>query len=250
MSYEQPPAAAGTAPPSHDPIEAKARATLADKLHQMSGNGSRLRDGFALLYAHNIRPIPAGGMPRLGIPGLRFSDGPRGVIMGYSTCFSASLPQGASWDVDLEARIGDAIGGEACAHGANLFGRVFISLLHHPAWGHLQETYGEALLPPGRDGRGPDPRRAVAHRGLCQALCPQLKRCVDEGVTAIMSTYNRVNRLPCGHHRLRCAASSRTSGASRGASSLILSIACTTARRQPWAARTWRCPSSNTTAAS
>lgn len=44
------------------------------------------------------------------------------------------------WDVDLEERIGLAIGKEARALDANFFGGVCINLPRHPAWGRSQET--------------------------------------------------------------------------------------------------------------
>src|SRR5690348_12487362 len=66
---------------------------------------------------YNRHPYVHGAIPRLGIPGLRFSDGPRGVVMGASTAFPVSMARGATWDVGLEERIGNAIGAEARAQG-------------------------------------------------------------------------------------------------------------------------------------
>ena len=59
---------------------------------------------------YNDSPILAGRNPRLEIPPVAFSDGPRGVIMHHSTCFPVAMARGASWDLDLERRVGDAIG--------------------------------------------------------------------------------------------------------------------------------------------
>jgi hypothetical protein len=78
---------------------------LERKIQQMSGEGSLLKDGLKPLVAYNTRPIPAGGNPRLGIPGILFSDGPRGVVMYHTTYFPVSVARGASWDVDLEESI-------------------------------------------------------------------------------------------------------------------------------------------------
>jgi len=47
--------------------------------------------------------------------------------------FSGIHGKGCTWDVDLEERIGDAIGKELRAHGGNLYGGVCINLLRHPA---------------------------------------------------------------------------------------------------------------------
>ena len=97
---------------------------------------------------YNLEPIVAGAVPRLGIPGIRFSDGPRGAVIGRSTAFPVSMARGATWDPALEERVGAAIGAEIRAQGGNLFAGVCINLLRHPAWGRAQETYGEepALL--------------------------------------------------------------------------------------------------------
>jgi beta-glucosidase len=65
-------------------------------------------------------PVVAGAVPRLGIPGVRFTDGPRGVVLGTSTCFPAAMSRGASWDCALEKEVGRAIG--AAARGAG--GRI------------------------------------------------------------------------------------------------------------------------------
>ena len=81
---------------------------------------------------YNLKPFVHGAVRRLGIPGLRFSDGPRGVVIGHSTAFPVSMARGATWDVELEERIGEAIGAEARAQGANFFGGVCINLLRHP----------------------------------------------------------------------------------------------------------------------
>jgi len=68
------------------------------------------------------RPWAGAQLPRVGFPGITFSDGPRGVVIGANTCFPVSMARGATWDPDLEERIGEAIGLELRASGANLFG--------------------------------------------------------------------------------------------------------------------------------
>lgn len=92
---------------------------------------------------YNRVPFVMGAIPRLEIPGIRFTDGPRGVVMGASTAFPVSMARGATWDINLERRIGDAIGLEAKAQGANYFAGVCVNLPRHPAWGRIQETYSE-----------------------------------------------------------------------------------------------------------
>src|SRR5512137_328231 len=117
--------------------------SLKEKIQQMSGSTPLFPGLFDVWLAYNTRPLPAGENTRLSIPAICFSDGPRGVVMNHSTCFPVSMARGASWDIDLEERIGDAMGVEASSLGANFMGSVCINLLRHPAWGRAQETYGE-----------------------------------------------------------------------------------------------------------
>ena len=174
---------------------------------------------------YNLRPIVHGAVARLGIPGLRFSDGPRGVVMGRSTAFPISMARGATWDVNLEERIGDVIGAEARAQGANFFGGVCINLPRHPAWGRAQETYGEDPILLGEMAsalaRGTQ-RHVMAcakhyalnsienarfsvdvtcdEATLHETYLPHFRRVVEEGAYAIMSAYNSVNGEWCGQN--------------------------------------------------
>jgi len=47
-------------------------------------------------------PVAGGAVPRLGIPGIRFSDGPRGVVIGRCTAFPVTIMRAATWDPALE----------------------------------------------------------------------------------------------------------------------------------------------------
>ncbi|MGA1074387.1 MAG: beta-glucosidase family protein [Ilumatobacteraceae bacterium] len=171
-------------------------------------------------------PFHAARVPRVGMPGIAFSDGPRGVVIGNATCFPVSMARGATWDPDLEERIGDAIGRELRASGATLYGGVCVNLLRHPAWGRAQETYGEDPFHVGELGaalvRGVQ-RHAMAtvkhfavnsmenarfrvdvdidDVALHEVYLPHFRRIVDEGVACVMSAYNRVNGTYCGDHR-------------------------------------------------
>jgi beta-glucosidase-like glycosyl hydrolase len=175
---------------------------------------------------YHKRTFPAARVPRLGIPGFAFSDGPRGVVIGPATCFPVSMARGATWDLELEERIGDAIGRELRAVGADLYGGVCVNVLRHPAWGRAQETYGEDPHHVGEMGaaltRGVQ-RHAMAcvkhfacnsmenarfkvdvtvdDRDLHEVYLPHFKRIVDEGVAVVMSAYNAVNGEWCGESR-------------------------------------------------
>ena len=116
----------------------------------------------------------AGEVTRLGVPGIRFTDGPRGVILDGGTTFPVSMARGAAWDPALEERIGEAIGREIRALGGNYFGGVCINLLRHPAWGRAQEILWRRSSPSGRSRRGADARGAASRDGLRQAFRPQL----------------------------------------------------------------------------
>jgi beta-glucosidase len=200
--------------------------TLDEKVPMLSGHGffvQIVKDGGR--YGASLYAIGAGNAAH-GIPPLLFMDGPRGIAMGSSTCFPVSMARGASFDVDLEQRIGDAIGRELRAHGGNLYGGVCINLLRHPAWGRAQETYGEDPFLLGAMGaalvRGVKRHNVVAtakhfacnsienarfqvdvrvdERALREVYLPHFKKCIDAGAGAVMSAYNQVNGAWCGHN--------------------------------------------------
>lgn len=175
---------------------------------------------------YNVHPIVHGSIPRLGIPGLRFSDGPRGVVVGKSTAFPVSMSRGATWDTELEQRIGEAIGAEVAAQGGNFFAGVCINLLRHPAWGRAQETYGEDSLLLGEMGsaltRGVQKHvmACVKHYALNsmenarlkvdvtaddatlhEVYLPHFRRVIEEGVAGVMSAYNSVNGEWAGQNK-------------------------------------------------
>ena len=214
-------------------IEARAKAlrdqlSLDEKISLMHGQLS-LWPGLAAMTApggYSSQFWVAGEVARLGVPGVRFTDGPRGVILDGGTTFPVSMARGAAWDPALEERIGDAIGREIRALGGNYFGGVCINLLRHPAWGRAQETYGEDPCHLGSMGaaftRGVQ-RHVMAcakhfalnsmenarfkvdvtidPRALHEVYLPHFKRVVDDGVASVMSAYNSVNGEWCGQNR-------------------------------------------------
>src|SRR5690606_30300354 len=127
-----------------------------EKVHLMSGSltpQKMLEDFSTPGYHYNMVPYPAGGNERQGVPSLRFCDGPRGVVCGNSTCFPVTMGRGATFDTDLEERVGKAIGREIRAHGGNFYGGVCINLPYNPGWGRSQEVYGEDSFHLGEMGR-------------------------------------------------------------------------------------------------
>ena len=96
-----------------------------------------------------------------GVRGFLFRDGPNGVNLaaelpageeGYATTFPTEIARGAAFDMDLEYRIGVAVGDETIASGNTMILAPAVNLLRHPAWGRAQETYGEDSYLLGRLG--------------------------------------------------------------------------------------------------
>ncbi|MDR2608384.1 MAG: hypothetical protein LBC57_08315, partial [Treponema sp.] len=124
-----------------------AQMSLEEKVYLMSGKvplgPEALNEMMTDPVKHyNYIPYPSGDCKRLGIPAVRFCDGPRGVVcgVGKSTCFPVSMCRGASFDTELEEEIGRAIGREVRAWGGNLFAGVCINLPQNPGWGRSQES--------------------------------------------------------------------------------------------------------------
>jgi beta-glucosidase len=179
-----------------------------------------------MMGRYNGTPIVHGEVARLGIPGTRFVDGPRGCVAGNATAFPVSMARGATWDVDLEERVGRAIGAEIRVQGGNFFGGVCINLPRHPAWGRIQETYSDEPYQLGEMGaaltRGVqkwamacvkhyalnsmENKRfevdvTISEADLHETYLPHFKRCADEGVAAFMTSYNSVNGDWAGQNR-------------------------------------------------
>lgn len=206
--------------------ELTASLTAKEKLLMLSGHFyllKTLKDILLHRRSYNYSPICTGEVKRLGIPAVRFSDGPRGAVMGQSTCFPVSMARGAAFDDELEYDIGRAIADEISARGANFFGGVCINLLRNPRWGRAQESYGEDPYLLGRMGaaltRGVQDRGVMAcakhyacnsienlrfkvnvtadERTLHEVYLPHFKACVDAGAVSVMGAYNKLRGDQC-----------------------------------------------------
>lgn len=205
------------------------RMTVSEKIDQMAGSAS-VGQIIAMPFAYGKSTYDSGENKRLGIPAIRFTDGPRGVCLDSSTCFPVGMARGSTWDVELQERVGSALGIEARALGANFFGGVCINLLRHPGWGRAQETFGEDPFHLGAMGVATltgvqqHAMACVKHfacnsieesrffvdvhvdqRALREVYLPHFKRCARAGAACFMSAYNKVNGRYCGqnHHLLR-----------------------------------------------
>ena len=73
-----------------------AQMTLKEKVWLLHGNYDVIGNIVRYRNGYNPVPIATGGLKRLGISPIKFTDGPRGVVMGHSTCFPVSMARGAS----------------------------------------------------------------------------------------------------------------------------------------------------------
>jgi len=194
--------------------------TLDEKVAQMAGEGpiSLPDDGF--LWS-------APGVERLGVPPFRMSDGPRGVTGAQgATTFPVGMARGATWEPEIEQRVGAAMGRELRAFGGNVLLAPTINNLRHPSWGRSQETYGEdahhlsrmavAFVRGVQEHVLANPKHYAANsiedtrfevdvtideRTLREIYLPHFRAAVLEGGAAsVMSAYNAVNGQFCGEH--------------------------------------------------
>ena len=190
-------------------------------------DGMTLEEKVAQMHGLQVNAIDdlyhAGGNPRLEVPPFRMVDGPRGVRAGNATAFPVAASRGASWNPELERRVGEAIGAETRGKGGNVILAPTINVLRHPRWGRAQETYGEDPFHMGTMGVAfiegaqthvvatakhfaansiEDTRFSVDvqadERVLREVYLPHFRRAVHQGrVGAIMSAYNQLNGFYC-----------------------------------------------------
>jgi beta-glucosidase len=173
----------------------------------------------------------AGGDAALGIPPFKMVDGPRGVRAGTATAFPVGMARGATWDPELERRVGLAMGLETRAKGGNVLLAPTINLLRHPGWGRAQETYSEDPVHMGQMALGfiggaqnhvlasakhfavnsiENTRFTMSanldERTLREVYLPHFRLSVETArVGSVMTAYNRVNGEYCAEnaHLLR-----------------------------------------------
>lgn len=216
----------GTTTGPDDGIEARVAAllgqmTLEEKIEQM--HGLQLGPIDDLYWTPDNE--------RLKVPGFRMVDGPRGVRAGKATTFPVGMARGATWDPAIERRVGEAMGEEAAAKGANVLLAPTINTLRHPAWGRAQETYGEdtallgamgvAFIQGAQEHVLASAKHLAANsiensrftvnvtmdeRTLREQYLPHFRRAVEEAhVASVMTAYNKVGGLYCSEnpHLLR-----------------------------------------------
>jgi beta-glucosidase len=181
---------------------------------------------------------------RLGIPSLKMADGPVGVRSWagpsaltnaagskfpqvLSTAFPAGVALGATWDPEIAARVGQALGAEVRALGRNMLLGPSVNIHRTPWAGRNFETYGEdpylasrlvVAYIKGMQSEGviatvkhfaansqEFERRTIdekiGERALHEIYFPAFKAAVEEaGVWSVMSAYNKVNGLWCAEN--------------------------------------------------
>lgn len=194
--------------------------TLEEKVSQMAGASAAPVAGVSFSTAP--------GVDRLGVPPLRFEDGPRGLTADGigATTFPVGMARGATWEPEVERRVGAAMGRELKAIGGNVLLAPTINILRHPSWGRSQETYGEDVHHLSRMGVAfvqgvqeyvlANPKHYAANsiedtrfdvdvtideRTLREIYLPHFQAAVIEGDAAsVMSAYNSVNGQFCGEN--------------------------------------------------
>jgi beta-glucosidase len=211
-------------------VDTRARALLEqmtehEKVQLLTGTLS-LRHGLRAMLRGDQHVWVAGEVARLGVPGLRYVDGAGGVDAPGATAFPVPIGRAATFDPGLEARVGDAVGVECRAVGANLYGGVCVDLLRHPGGGRAHETFGEDPHLVGEMGaaliRGAQRHVMACAKHLVAAsvedgryrldvhvdeddlrdhYLPPFHRCVEAGVAAVMTAYHRLDGERCSQDR-------------------------------------------------
>ena len=134
-----------------DPVNELIRQmTITEKIAQLYGSGW-------METADNLR---------LGIPGFRYADGPHGIRDGKATAFPVDMAMAATWDPDLLAQVGAALGEEARGKGKNQVLGPCVDITRDPRNGRSPESAGEEPYLAGKIGaaivRGIQSTQAIA----------------------------------------------------------------------------------------
>ena len=157
-----------------------------------------------------------GGVPRLGIPGLRVADGPPGVLTRHpSQAETETMGVAATFDLQLARRNGEVIGREARALGIDVSLQPFINLDRDLAMRRSYNTFGEDPLLTSRMGAatiegiqsqhvmavakhsiGYDTEATdvwIGEQALHEIYLPPFEAAIKAGVASVMCSYNHVN---------------------------------------------------------
>ena len=137
------------------------------------------------------------------------------------------MARAATWDLDLQRRVGDVIGKEARAQGANYWGGLCLNIVRHPSMGRAEEVYGEDPWLTGEMGvailtavqrhnvmacakhfalNSMETARfknsvEIDERTLQEVYLPHFRKVVEHDVASFMSAYNKVRGEWAGENR-------------------------------------------------
>lgn len=164
-----------------------------------------------------------GGIPRLGIPGLRFADGPPGVLTRHpAQALTATMGVAATFSRKLAEENGVVIGREARALGIDVSLQPFVNIDRDIAFDRGYNTFGEDPFLTGEIGAaeigGIQSQHVMAmvkhfvgydsngtstwidDQTLHEVYVAPFAAAVRAGVAAIMCSYNRINGVhACGN---------------------------------------------------
>ncbi|MFF3372270.1 glycoside hydrolase family 3 C-terminal domain-containing protein [Streptomyces sp. NPDC002680] len=180
-------------------------------------------------------------LDRAGVRAVVLTDGPHGIRrqmegtdhLGFhasepATCFPPAVAVGSGWDTELAARVGEAVGREARAHGVAVVLGPGVNIKRSPLCGRNFEYYSEDPLLSGVLGaafvRGMQTQGVAAtvkhfaannqetdrmrvsadvdERTLREIYLAAFERVVTEArPVAVMAAYNRINGVPASESR-------------------------------------------------
>ncbi|WP_068318397.1 glycoside hydrolase family 3 C-terminal domain-containing protein [Polycladidibacter hongkongensis] len=166
--------------------------------------------------------IVAGGAELAGLPPLRYCEGSRGLAQPGATTFPVVMSRAATFDRELEQRVGAVIGAEARACGYTMIGAASGAILYFPQWGRAQECYGEDPFVAGEMGAalvsglqryalavvknlgalpledGKFSRETLLGNNAAQNVhLASYRRLLASGAASVMTSYNQVNGELC-----------------------------------------------------
>ncbi|GAA3292439.1 glycoside hydrolase family 3 C-terminal domain-containing protein [Dactylosporangium vinaceum] len=193
----------------------------------------------SLLSGHNMWSTKR--LDEAGLPSIVLTDGPHGVrrqtgaadhlgisVSEPATCFPPAVAVGSSWDPEVAARLGQAVGREARALGVSVLLGPGVNIKRSPLCGRNFEYYSEDPYLSGvlgsaytramqAEGVGASVKHFAANnqetdrmrvsadvdeRTLREIYLPAFERVVTEAVPAtVMCSYNRINGVSAAQNR-------------------------------------------------
>ncbi len=111
---------------------------------------AQLSDMDLVNLASGYAPLVPGGTGRIGVledlgcPGVETCDGPAGVrLKTFATAWPCSTALASGWDVEMAARLGQAVAAEALLNGADIWLAPGMNIHRNPMCGRNFEYYSE-----------------------------------------------------------------------------------------------------------